>query len=78
MDVTIYKCSLFWKVDESEIGKFVFLVALKDRNGMFYHVGTLAENKIDLPPAIINKAEQFIILKIGENGIRSRHESMVK
>ena len=68
---------MFWKAKETEMGNFVFLVASKDRTGMFYHIGTVAQNKIDLPPAIINKAELFVVLQIGENGIRSRHELMV-
>ena len=75
--MTIHECSLFWNAKDVETNKFVFLVASKDKNGMFYHLGTVAHNKIDLLPAIINKAEMFIVLEIAENGIRDRHEMTV-
>ena len=47
------------------------------KNGMFYHLGTVAHNMIDLLPAIINKVEMFIVLEIAEHGIRGRHEMTV-
>ena len=50
----------------------LYLVSSEDKSGRFYHLATVRHNYVDLVPGMLTKTQRFIILVIGEDGIRHR------
>ena len=73
LGLRLEQCSLQWAGVTREGGS-VYLVASEDRSGMFYHLGTLTQQWINLTPDILDKAERLIVLVIGEEGVTQRSQ----
>ena len=73
MDIRVIGCRLVWQVETMAEGDItLFLVSSEDRSGRFYHLATVRHNYVDLVPGMLTKTQRFIILVIGEDGIRHR------
>ena len=80
--IRIMQCSLVWRVQEQSARgdkeHLMFLVAAKDKEGMFYHVATVSATSVKVPQDILQKAEKLVILSIAENNIKERHQILVE
>ena len=79
--IMIKECRLVWRIQDTEYSRdsgLMFLVAAKDKQGMFYHVGTVSASYVEVARDILRKAEKLIILSISEDGIQERHQVQVE
>ena len=79
-DIKQFGCTLIWEREgqRTEDLSVMYLVAAVDADQMFYHLATVSATNIVLDANIASKAETFIILAIGQEGILERHEVEVE
>ena len=80
-DIKQFGCTLIWEIERDEKTEdlsIMFLVAAVDADQMFYHLATVTANNMVLDANIASKAETFIILAIGLEGILERHQVEVE
>ena len=79
-DIKQFGCTLIWEREgqRTEDLSIMYLVAAVDADQMFYHLATVSATNIVLDANIASKAETFIILAIGQEGILERHQVEVE
>ena len=82
-DIQQFGCTLIWEIERKEsrttqAGSMMYLVAAVDADQMFYHLATVSSTNVVVDANIASKAETFIILAIGQEGILERHQVEVE
>ena len=80
-DIQQFGCTLIWEIerkDSTEAVSMMYLVAAVDADQMFYHLATVSSTNVVVDANIAAKAETFIILAIGQEGILERHQVEVE